>query len=77
MQACATTPRKGEHGTWITNEMKYVYTELHNQGFAHSAETWKDDVLVGGMYGVRIGKVFFAESMFSIESNASKFALVN
>lgn len=74
---CARLPRRGQHGTWITAEMKAVYTELHQQGWAHSAEAWDDDVLVGGMYGLRIGQVFFGESMFSIRSNASKFVFIH
>lgn len=73
---CAAVSRKGQNGTWITDEMKNVYTALHRQGWAHSAETWKDGSLVGGMYGLRIGNVFFGESMFSTESNASKFAFI-
>ena len=76
IEACATVPRKRQDGTWITKEMKDVYTALFHQGFAHSAEAWKDGELVGGMYGIRIGKVFFGESMFSKVSNASKFAFL-
>jgi leucyl/phenylalanyl-tRNA--protein transferase len=75
--ACASAPRAGQDGTWITAEMKEVYTRLHHTGFAHSAEAWKDDQLVGGMYGIKIGKVFFGESMFSRETNASKFAFIS
>ena len=74
--ACATVPREGQDGTWITPEMKAVYTELFRRGVAHSAEAWLDDQLVGGLYGIRIGKVFFGESMFSKASNASKFAFI-
>jgi leucyl/phenylalanyl-tRNA---protein transferase len=73
---CGTVPREGQDGTWLTPEMKEVYTQLHYQGFAHSAETWKGDELVGGMYGIRLGQVFFGESMFSKISNASKFAFI-
>lgn len=73
---CASTERNGRDGTWITPTMKTVYTQLHQQRFAHSAESWKDDKLVGGMYGIRIGSVFFGESMFSKEANASKFAFI-
>ena len=76
IQACATVARKGQQGTWITPEMKAVYTELYHSGWAHSAEAWKDEKLVGGMYGVQIGKVFFGESMFSKETDASKFAFI-
>ena len=62
--------------TWITSPFLYVYNELHNQGFAHSVEVWNGDVLVGGLYGVAVGKVFTGESMFSIEPNASRIALI-
>lgn len=72
---CSTTPRQGEEGTWITREMKNAYINLHSQGFAHSAEAWLDGKLVGGLYGVSLGKVFFGESMFHHETNASKVAL--
>ena len=62
-------------GTWITTDMQSAYSELHRLGVAHSIEIWSDDVLVGGLYGVRTGAVFCGESMFSRESNASKAAL--
>lgn len=71
---CSETPRKGENGTWITREMKMAYTNLHKAGYAHSAEAWLDGELVGGLYGVAIGKVYFGESMFHHVSNASKVA---
>jgi leucyl/phenylalanyl-tRNA--protein transferase len=74
---CKTTPRKGQEGTWITDEVKKAYSRLHKKGYAHSAEVWKEDKLVGGLYGIRLGKVFFGESMFSNETNASKFAFIN
>jgi leucyl/phenylalanyl-tRNA--protein transferase len=74
---CARIERKEQDGTWITGEMAEVYIELHKQGYAHSAETWMNDELVGGMYGIRLGKVFFGESMFSLVTNASKFAFIN
>lgn len=73
---CKTIRRKGQAGTWITNEVKKAYTELHRNGFAHSAEVWKDGELVGGLYGVRLGNIFFGESMFSKQSNASKYAFI-
>jgi leucyl/phenylalanyl-tRNA--protein transferase len=73
---CAATKRKDQAGTWITSEMKDVYKKLHKEGCAHSAEAWKENELVGGMYGIQLGKVFFGESMFSKETNASKFAFV-
>jgi leucyl/phenylalanyl-tRNA---protein transferase len=72
---CSHTPRKGEAGTWITREMKNAYIRLHEAGYAHSAETWLDGKLVGGLYGVALGKVFFGESMFHHVTNASKVAL--
>lgn len=73
---CKSTPRKGQDGTWITEEVKAAYTRLHRLGHAHSAEAWKDGELVGGLYGIRMGKVFFGESMFSRATNASKFAFI-
>ena len=74
---CKTIRRKGQAGTWITNEVKKAYTVLHKLCFAHSAEVWKNGELVGGLYGVRIGKIFFGESMFSHVSNASKYAFIS
>lgn len=73
---CAKTPRKDQPGTWITREMQEAYLNLHQLGYAHSVEVWKADELVGGLYGVAIGKVFCGESMFSLVSNASKVALI-
>jgi leucyl/phenylalanyl-tRNA--protein transferase len=73
---CKTITRKGQKGTWITDEVKKAYTLLHKKGFAHSAEVWKDGKLVGGLYGIRLGNIFFGESMFSKESNASKHAFI-
>jgi len=72
--SCAK-PRK-EEGTWLVEEMIDAYIDLHKQGYAHSIETWKNDKLVGGLYGVCIGGSFFGESMFSFESDTSKIALV-
>jgi leucyl/phenylalanyl-tRNA--protein transferase len=74
--ACAVIKREGQNGTWITAKMKKVYTDLYHLGYAHSAEAWFGDELVGGMYGIKIGRVFFGESMFSKKSNASKFAFI-
>jgi len=74
MQACAA-PRNAQAGTWIHPEMIAAYSELHRLGYAHSVETWCDGELVGGLYGMSIGKLFFGESMFSRRSNASKIAL--
>lgn len=76
IQACATTPRHDEVGTWITPEMQAAYTALHRLGFAHSCEAWIGDELVGGLYGVSLGAGFFAESMFHRERDASKAAFV-
>jgi leucyl/phenylalanyl-tRNA--protein transferase len=73
---CAETERPEQEGTWITAEVKSAYSILHKQGFAISAETWLNDELVGGLYGVKLGKVFFGESMFSKVSNASKYAFI-
>jgi leucyl/phenylalanyl-tRNA--protein transferase len=75
MAACAE-PRNGQSGTWITPQVVDAYTTLHRQGHAHSIESWRDDVLVGGLYGVAIGRMFYGESMFARESDASKVALV-
>ncbi len=74
---CATAKRSRDEGTWIVDEMIDAYCELHRQGFAHSAESWQECKLVGGLYGVSLGKVFFGESMFSTVSNASKVAFVH
>ena len=73
--ACAHAQRKGE-GTWITEDMLSAYCELHKKGVAHSVEAWQNDELVGGLYGIAIGKVFFGESMFSLVSGASRLAFV-
>lgn len=72
---CARIPREAQDGTWITENMINAYTALHEEGFAHSVETWNNDTLIGGLYGVSIGKCFFGESMFSRQPNASKIAL--
>lgn len=77
IQECKQIPRTGQRGTWITDEMELAYIRLHELGHAQSIEIWKGDRLVGGMYGVRTGKVFSGESMFSKESNASKVALIH
>jgi leucyl/phenylalanyl-tRNA--protein transferase len=73
---CKTKEREGQDGTWITDAIVNAYTQLHQLGFAHSAEVWMDDELVGGLYGIRLGNIFFGESMFSKKSNASKFAFI-
>jgi leucyl/phenylalanyl-tRNA--protein transferase len=77
MQACAQSPRPGQNGTWITPAIIAAYTTLHQQGFAHSVELWRENNLVGGLYGVQIGCMFYGESMFARETNASKIALAH
>ena len=77
MAACASTPRDGQDGTWITPEMLHAYTRLHELGWAHSVETYADGVLVGGLYGMAIGRMFYGESMFSRRSDASKVAFAH
>jgi leucyl/phenylalanyl-tRNA--protein transferase len=74
---CKKIKRAGQQGTWITPAVEKAYNILHQIGIAHSAEAWKDGKLVGGLYGIKMGKLFFGESMFSSESNASKFAFIN
>lgn len=76
MRACAA-PREGQPGTWIDEQMIAAYCELYRQGHAHSIETWIDGRLAGGLYGVSIGRMFYGESMFSQEANASKIALAH
>lgn len=76
IQHCKNIKRPGQTGTWITGDVEDAYIKLHEMGYAHCAEVWKDDKLAGGLYGIRIGKVFFGESMFSKESNASRFAFL-
>lgn len=73
---CRTIFRKDQSGTWITDDVKRAYTSLHEAGHAHSAEAWLNGRLVGGLYGVRMGNIFFGESMFSEVSNASKYAFI-
>ena len=75
INGCATAPRKGEPGTWITLEMEKAYVSLHRLGFAHSVESWVDGELVWGVYGVSLGRCFFAESMFFRKPDASKVAM--
>ena len=76
MRACAA-PRDGQAGTWIHEDMIAAYSILHRMGHAHSVETWRDGELVGGLYGVAIGRMFYGESMFSRRSDASKVALAH
>ena len=75
MQHCAQTPREGQNGTWIVQSIVDAYTELHEQGQAHSVETWVGGKLVGGLYCVALGRAVFGESMFSLQTDASKIAL--
>jgi leucyl/phenylalanyl-tRNA--protein transferase len=72
---CGSAVREDQDGTWITSAMKAAYTKLHEMGYAHSFETFMNGKLVGGLYGLSLGKAFFGESMFYVEANASKFAL--
>jgi leucyl/phenylalanyl-tRNA---protein transferase len=74
IRLCGEVPRKGQEGTWVTEPMIQAYVNLHQLGFAHSFETWKNGQLVGGLYGVSLGLAFFGESMFSLVSDASKVA---
>lgn len=79
---CSDIKRRGQGGTWITSEMQYAYTQLHKKGYATSVEVWREEELVGGLYGIDLSdkKMFCGESMFSIESEASKvgfYSLVN
>ena len=76
VEYCSSVPREDQDGTWITNEMKNAYIALHERGIAKSYEVWEGDTLVGGLYGVDLGHVFCGESMFSLTSNASKFAFI-
>ena len=76
VEACAATPRRGQGGTWITPAVVDAYCALHLRGHAHSVEAWRDGRLAGGLYGVSIGRMFFGESMFALETDASKVALV-
>ncbi len=76
IENCAKTPRLGQDGTWITDDMQKAYLKMHQKGLAHSVEVWQNDKLVGGLYGIKIGNVFCGESMFSLVSNASKTALI-
>jgi leucyl/phenylalanyl-tRNA--protein transferase len=77
IQSCAATPRAGQPGTWISDELIHCYYAFHKAGFAHSVEVWDGEELVGGIYGVFVKNVFSAESMFYKKTNASKFALLN
>lgn len=76
IHACKAIFRPGQDGTWITPEVEKAYCLLHELGHAHSAEVWQDGELAGGLYGIRMGQVFFGESMFSRVSNASRYAFI-
>ena len=76
MQRCSDVKRKGQNGTWIMPEMIDAYSLLHQLGYAHSVEVWEGDSLVGGLYGIALGKIFFGESMFTEKTNASKVGFV-
>ncbi|MEQ1915934.1 MAG: leucyl/phenylalanyl-tRNA--protein transferase, partial [Gallionella sp.] len=73
---CAA-PRAGHSGTWISSDMIAAYTHLHKLGFAHSVEVWDGDTLVGGLYGVALGRMYYGESMFSVVADGSKIALAH
>ncbi len=73
---CKSIKRPGQRGTWITDEVEKAYVRMHKLDYAVSAETWKDGILVGGAYGLKIGRIFFGESMFSKVDNASKYAFI-
>lgn len=76
IHSCRIAERK-EDGTWISDEIEEAYVNLHNMGYALSAEAWENEEIVGGLYGIKMGKVFFGESMFTRVSNASKFAFIS
>lgn len=77
IRSCKELQRRGQDGTWITDELESSFITLHQMGHAHSAEAWLGEELVGGLYGIRMGKLFFGESMFSKVSNASKYAFIS
>ncbi len=76
IHGCKKQKRKGQDGTWITDEMEKAYIRLHKLGYAHSVEVWDGKTIVGGLYGVSLGKMFFGESMFTLKPNASKFGFI-
>jgi leucyl/phenylalanyl-tRNA--protein transferase len=77
MRACAEAPRPGQDGTWITEDFLRSYGELHRRGLAHSVEVWREGALVGGLYGVQVGRLFCGESMFHRVTDASKVAFAH
>jgi leucyl/phenylalanyl-tRNA--protein transferase len=76
IRCCMMVPRQGQDGTWINEDVIAAYSKLHKLGYAHSYEAWQNNELVGGFYGIRLGKVFFGESMFSKVTNASKAVFI-
>ena len=76
IRQCQLIKRHGQKGTWITEEMVIAYLRLHQMGYAHSLEVWQNEELAGGLYGISLGKIFFGESMFSMQNNASKYAFI-
>ncbi len=76
MRACAEAPREGQDGSWISDDFIEAYTQLHHMGMAHSVEVWQEGELVGGLYGIALGNVFYGESMFARVSNASKAGFI-
>jgi leucyl/phenylalanyl-tRNA--protein transferase len=76
LRGCAEVPRPGQTGTWLIPDMVAAYTKMHELGFAHSAEAWKDGELVGGLYGMSLGGCFYGESMFAVAPDASKIVFV-
>ena len=77
IEICQTINRKDQHDTWITSDLKQCFIKLHKEGVAHSVEVWKDENLVGGLYGMALGEIFFGESMFSLLPNASQVGFVH
>lgn len=77
INTCRNIKRRGQDSTWIDDDIEIAYNRLHRQGLAYSAEAWQNGQLAGGLYGIRMGKVFFGESMFSLQPNASKFAFIS
>ncbi len=77
IKSCSFSPRPGQDGTWLVQEMVEAYTQMHSLGLCHSVEAWKDGQLVGGLYGISLGRAFFGESMFFCEPDASKAAFVS
>ena len=77
IENCKNLERTNQLGTWITNDLMNTFVQLHKMGVAHSVEVWQNEKLVGGLYGIKLGKIFFGESMFSKVSNASRFGFVH